>query len=1005
MKSRTKVDVELEKRAAAGVFGYPADKSIIVDKLVPLVPSHDTYTEMFVGLGALFFRKESADVSAINDIDPDVAEVYRSMQGCSDGDIEKLQKLDWKGSKRTWERLKNSKPTDRIGKIHKFLYLTRFSYGRLRGKSWDPNSDGVVAKLASRVEFARDKLKGVKIYSGHYADPLAEHDSKSAFHFLDPPYAGYNVAIGENKFDEGEFRKKLLALKGRFLLTYGVKGKLDVSGFNVKRLRQPRTIRAMRGVSQDKYLTHLLVTNYDLSKKSIERVKKALGDGYEIDDVDAIIDSDGATGKTYVFMSGKPVEKQDERYLPDGEAAFGLCVEKKNALCARLVGGKTWGDLNWQFEVRRPDVDPPALADVAKGFSVHGDRHLLALAMGVVAREKNEGKTIAGEIMQRVWVESGLQTDTLREYFLSKGSYPKAGQGPLLGVLRIQKAGDGGWVARLEQDDLTPNTLKLGAPMPPPGIAAIPKSLMELVPQEFRYWQTDGEEARTKRDALVMSGFFGARSIALVEGKFTRVVHKVFLHEPSDGASFAAEAGSGWELERLTKLIGSPLQEVFSFGSRDVAKLQSSAIYYDACDVGDADIEKVVERALALSVPFAMSAVDGPGAREAFARAGRPFRFVPGRGVGVDAVKRVFVLSQAPANVDGLVWADFVAKDDLTTDDFNVVPSQGDGSVEECIARQIAGGRTEEEARAICARRQKAWASPIAKGTTMRLLKTKDERYTLCVVLAPEEEDAQKDIYSKAEIREASHTFMERFQNVGFMHRKLINQRARIVESYLAPVDFEMDKEGNAFPVSRDSAYRKQAGRELVTQGTWLLGHRVSDDELWEMIKSGEITGLSIGGSAVRTPTGKSDGTKKTVEFQGLKIDIDRPKGFEQKLKLPDGTIKTRTYKNDYGEIPGTLGGDGEGLDVFIGSDPKSPTVFWFVQRKKDEDGSWGFDEYKLVVGEHDVEAAKKIYVDHIPAEYIAGVVKTTLEMVKALRGLEPVEVVKMLDRITRGVS
>jgi hypothetical protein len=115
------------------------------------------------------------------------------------------------------------------------------------------------------------------------------------------------------------------------------------------------------------------------------------------------------------------------------------------------------------------------------------------------------------------------------------------------------------------------------------------------------------------------------------------------------------------------------------------------------------------------------------------------------------------------------------------------------------------------------------------------LLKTDEERYVLGIVLEPETIDAQNDIYSAAEVREAAHRFMQEYQNVGLMHQDLVNGRVKILESYLAPTSFELD------------------GTQ-VRKGTWLLAVRVLDDELWGQIKAGELTGFSIGGSAVRKP-------------------------------------------------------------------------------------------------------------------------------------------------------
>jgi len=115
------------------------------------------------------------------------------------------------------------------------------------------------------------------------------------------------------------------------------------------------------------------------------------------------------------------------------------------------------------------------------------------------------------------------------------------------------------------------------------------------------------------------------------------------------------------------------------------------------------------------------------------------------------------------------------------------------------------------------------------------VLKTGEERYVLGIVLEPETVDAQDDIYSAAEIRDAAHRFMEQYQNIGLMHRDLVNGRVKILESYLAPTPFALD------------------GAQ-IRKGTWLLAVRVLDDKLWTQIKNGELTGLSMGGSAARLP-------------------------------------------------------------------------------------------------------------------------------------------------------
>lgn len=129
-----------------------------------------------------------------------------------------------------------------------------------------------------------------------------------------------------------------------------------------------------------------------------------------------------------------------------------------------------------------------------------------------------------------------------------------------------------------------------------------------------------------------------------------------------------------------------------------------------------------------------------------------------------------------------------------------------------------------------------------------------------------------------------------------------------------------------------------------------------------------------------------SDGTKKVVEFQGIKINIDRPKGLIMVGKDKDGNDWARRYLYDYGFIPKTLGGDGDGLDVFIGPDKEASETYWAVQNK--DDGT--FDEYKVFLGFTSRDAAIGAFRDHIPVKFLGGMVSMRLDMMKAMLGKHP---------------
>jgi len=180
------------------------------------------------------------------------------------------------------------------------------------------------------------------------------------------------------------------------------------------------------------------------------------------------------------------------------------------------------------------------------------------------------------------------------------------------------------------------------------------------------------------------------------------------------------------------------------------------------------------------------------------------FKFIPDRATALDALDRIFVASVPICRTTGIEFLHHTIKaDDLESQ--NVEPEIKDPFVRELLDREIP------------------------------LIKTEDEKFVLGIVLEPEVRDAQGDIYSAKEVRTAAHAFMEQFQNIGFMHRELINDKVSILESYVAPSEFTI-------------------GDQSVKEGTWLFATRVNDPEMWDGIKKGNLTGYSIGGSAVRVP-------------------------------------------------------------------------------------------------------------------------------------------------------
>jgi len=293
---------------AKTIWGSPAGKKRLADRLVAMLPAHKTYVEPFAGSGAVLFAKEPSAVEVINDADPEIAEAYRLVKKLTPVELERLKKLPWTGDEKTFKGLLDEQPSDDVERLHRFLYLTHFSYGKMRGRSYSPSVDGVEARTIARIEQFGPRLKRVKVYGGDYEKVVRKYDSKDTVFFLDPPYPGYNVDVGESEFDEERFFDLLKSLKGRFLITYGIRGKFPAmvknSEFWSKRIRTPRTIASMRGVGGSSVLTQLLVANYEPATKSLD-------DDFILEDWDG--NTDAGFEKPAQLIKG--IDPNDERFV------------------------------------------------------------------------------------------------------------------------------------------------------------------------------------------------------------------------------------------------------------------------------------------------------------------------------------------------------------------------------------------------------------------------------------------------------------------------------------------------------------------------------------------------------------------------------------------------------------------------------------------------------------------------------------------------------------------
>lgn len=507
---------------------------------------------------------------------------------------------------------------------------------------------------------------------------------------------------------------------------------------------------------------------------------------------------------------------------------------------------------SWVLDTRCASVLPMSLRD--------------ALEVGCHA---TPGGPAVAKASPSMHVEHGFSSDDLREYFVKDSG--------VTGILHMAKSGDH-WTAKMVKGHvpyvLTKAAVK-GGHMPPLGKSALPASLERVTPAKFQYWKAATlVEAGAIRNALVEADFFAERLVKVVDGDFRLCVERLFLYEPEEHT----------EAEKA-RSVTSVLQEAVP---SDVVKLELSTPLASGEDIGESlrcggklvvlsvkDSEELdtavhtIAKGTPVS-PWIVECEDNPRNLVSLGVVGRVFKLDCEGGE-----KRAFAASFPVIKTGSVKHVDFTVYPPTSAQltslpdtaflhvvgnhrAFPLVDVTGQPTpmtVRKAMAECATSDLPEEAKLPLLTKAADMLTAVLATPTPVateaeqlekrdikiaKAYVVKDEagadlRIVYGIVLEPETVDAQSDVYSAEEIRKTAHEYMAKYRTIGLMHKGAINDKTQILESYCAPADFNVDG-------------------QPVKAGTWVMAVKVLDDALWASCKSGELTGFSIGGSAVRKP-------------------------------------------------------------------------------------------------------------------------------------------------------
>lgn len=208
---------------------YYGGKQTMLKHILPLIPTHDLYTEAFCGGAAVLFAKRPAAAEIINDLNGELVNFY----WCAS--------VYYPDLKREIEKTLHSRDMHAHA-IHIYTYphffepaqrawavwaLSKLSFASMLDGTFGYDFTGTMVK---KVRNAKDdftehlckRLENVTLENRDALQVIECYDTPGAFHFVDPPYVGSDCGHYADTFSDADLERLLQLLEciqGKFMLT------------------------------------------------------------------------------------------------------------------------------------------------------------------------------------------------------------------------------------------------------------------------------------------------------------------------------------------------------------------------------------------------------------------------------------------------------------------------------------------------------------------------------------------------------------------------------------------------------------------------------------------------------------------------------------------------------------------------------------------------------------------------------------------------------------------
>lgn len=260
------------------VFGWPGGKRRMLKYILPLIPEHMLYVEVFGGGLAVFAAKNPSEIEVINDINGDLISFYRCCKFHLDALLDELDLVQ--NSRQEIDDYREQRGLTEIQRAARFFIVNVLSFGGtmtgFRVSRTAPLPSRAKRMLAIRA--LNHRLDRTTIERLSWDKCLDLYDHEKAFIFLDPPYlnGGGEAYNGWSEHELQRFADRVRKLRGGWMVTFQDCEQVrdHFAGYQLRAVERQNGIGASRKGQKGRRYAEVIITS---ERDDFTALRKAKG--------------------------------------------------------------------------------------------------------------------------------------------------------------------------------------------------------------------------------------------------------------------------------------------------------------------------------------------------------------------------------------------------------------------------------------------------------------------------------------------------------------------------------------------------------------------------------------------------------------------------------------------------------------------------------------------------------------------------------------------------------